>query len=160
MRRILVAAFVLVPLAELLLIVWLGERIDYLNTIGLLLAVSIIGAVLAKREGLAAWRRFKKAVDAGQIPSDEILDGALVLVAAALLLTPGFITDAVGLTLLVPWARRPVKKGVRRAASGLVDRRVVGYQRARAKRVEVVRVENGDEAKVAKTLPEDSKNSE
>jgi UPF0716 protein FxsA len=114
MRRILVSAFVLVLLAELLLIVWLGERIDYLNTIGLLLAVSIAGAVLARREGLAAWRRFRAAVDAGQVPSDEILDGALVLVGAALLLTPGFITDAVGLMLLVPLLRQPVRSGLRR----------------------------------------------
>ena len=71
----------------------------------LLFAVSIFGAALAKRVGIEVWRRFRATLAAGDIPSGEVFDGALVLIAAAILLVPGFITDVIGLLLLVPFVR-------------------------------------------------------
>jgi UPF0716 protein FxsA len=118
---VLLLAFILVPLAELWVIDWVADRLRLLPTLGLLLAVSIVGAWVVKREGRAAWDRFREAL--GQrIPAVEVVDGALVLIGGTLLLTPGFITDAVGLLLVLPPSRAVANRAVRsrvRASFGL-----------------------------------------
>lgn len=91
-----------------------GQSIGALPTIVLMILFSFLGAVIAKREGMAVWRRFRAAMAAGQTPSAEIADGFLVLLGGALLLTPGFLTDALGLTLVFPPTRGVVKRGLRR----------------------------------------------
>lgn len=109
---LLVAAFIVVPLAELYVIIQVGQAIGLLPTILVLLADSILGSLLLRSQGRSVWRRFSEAVQAGRIPHREALDGALVIFGGALLLTPGFLTDVVGLLLLIPptrsWARRLV----------------------------------------------------
>jgi UPF0716 protein FxsA len=109
---LLVIAFVVVPIVELAVIIWVGGQIGALNTIALLLAMSIGGAWLVKREGLAVVRRFRAQLDAGKIPGRELADGVLIVVAGALLLTPGFISDILGMLLLLP----PVRSAVRAVA--------------------------------------------
>ena len=110
----LVVLFILVPIAELYVIIQLGHAIGVLNTLGLLVLISFAGAWLMKREGLSTLRRAQRQVDAGVVPGRELVDGALILLAGALLLAPGFITDAVGLLLLLPPVRAVVRAGVRR----------------------------------------------
>lgn len=102
-----------VPLVELFLIVVVAESIGGLNTFALLVLISIGGAVLLKREGLATWRRVQAALREGRMPTDEVSDGALVLFGGALLLTPGFFTDAIGLLLLLPGSRALAKRALR-----------------------------------------------
>ncbi|MBW3588149.1 MAG: FxsA family protein [Actinobacteria bacterium] len=123
MGTVLAVVFIVVPIVELAVIVAVADWIGGLETIALLLAVSLAGAVLAKREGLGVYRRFRSALGRGEIPSAEITDGFLVLFGAALLLTPGFVTDALGLLLLAPLTRSHVKRHVWKAASGWVRRR-------------------------------------
>ena len=118
----LLLLFTLVPLAELALLLWIGGRIGLLATVTLILVTGALGAALARRQGLATWRRFQEALAAGRLPGRELLEGLLILVAAALLLTPGVLTDAAGFLLLVPPARRWI---VRRADLGLRGRLVV-----------------------------------
>jgi UPF0716 protein FxsA len=101
----LAVLFVLVPLAELAVIIAVGNAIGFLATLLTLLAFSLFGAWLARREGLAAWRRLQLAWVGGRMPTREVADGAIILLAGALLLTPGFLTDLVGLALLVPATR-------------------------------------------------------
>jgi UPF0716 protein FxsA len=120
MVPILVAAFILVPLAELAVLIAVGDYIGLLPTLVLLLVVSVAGAWLAKREGLAAWRRFQLAVADGRVPTVEVADGAMILLAGALLLTPGFLTDVVGILLLLP----PTRAMARRLAPRLAARRL------------------------------------
>jgi UPF0716 protein FxsA len=113
--------FIVVPFAELAVIILVGKSIGVLATLLLLLVCSFTGAWLAKREGLAAWRRLQLALAAGRVPTREVADGAIVLLAGALLLTPGFLTDAVGLLLLVPASRALARRlvpalAMRRAA--------------------------------------------
>jgi len=110
--------FVLVPLLELALLVWIGERVGLLPTVALVVVTGILGAALARRQGLAAWRRFRAALAAGRPPHREIVEGLLVLVAGAVLLTPGLLTDAAGFLLMVP--------AVRRRAARWIGRRVTG----------------------------------
>ena len=123
MGTVLAVVFIVVPIVELAVIVAVADWIGGLETIALLLAVSLAGAVLAKREGLGVYRRFRSALGRGEVPSSEITDGFLVLFGAALLLTPGFVTDALGLILLAPFTRPYVKRHVWKAASGWVRRR-------------------------------------
>jgi UPF0716 protein FxsA len=106
---LLVLLLVVVPVAEFSALIWVAQQIGILPMLVLLFAVSIFGAALAKRVGIEVWRRFRATLAAGDIPSGEVFDGALVLIAAAILLVPGFITDVIGLLLLVPFVRSMVK---------------------------------------------------
>src|SRR4029453_13810914 len=96
MVPILAIAFILVPLAELAVLIAVGDWIGLVPTLVLLLVVSVAGAWLAKREGLAAWRRLQLALTEGRMPTVEVADGAMILLAGALLLTPGFLSDVIG----------------------------------------------------------------
>ncbi len=106
--------FLVLPIAELAVILQVGQLIGPWYTIVLLLAVSAAGAWLVKREGLGVIRRFRRQLDAGAIPGKELADGVLILFAGALLLTPGFITDCVGLLLLMPPVRAVIRASVLR----------------------------------------------
>jgi UPF0716 protein FxsA len=106
---LLLLLLVVVPVAEFGALIWVSQLIGILPMLVLLFAVSIFGAALAKRVGIEVWRRFRATLAAGDVPSGEVFDGALVLIAAAILLVPGFITDVIGLLLLVPFVRSMVK---------------------------------------------------
>jgi UPF0716 protein FxsA len=111
---LLLLLLIVVPLAELYVIVQVAHLIGLVQTLVILLAVSIAGAWLLKREGAAAWRRVREATERGEMPATQVADGALVLLGGALLMTPGFITDAFGLLLLVPAVRVALRGGIRR----------------------------------------------
>jgi UPF0716 protein FxsA len=104
--------FLIVPIVELAVIVQVAGGIGVLNTIALLIAVSILGAWLVKREGVGVLRRVQAALQRGQLPHRELVDGALVMLAGALLLTPGFLSDVVGVLLLIPPTRAVVRTAV------------------------------------------------
>jgi UPF0716 protein FxsA len=129
----LVIVFVVVPLVELAVIIEVGSRIGVLDTIGLLLLVSIVGAYVVKRQGISVWRRMRAQAAAGQVPGMELVDGACVLAAGLLLVFPGFVTDALGLLLLVPPVRSIVRGMVRRRFRSTVTviQPVVSYRRDR-----------------------------
>ncbi len=117
MVGVLAVLFLLVPLAELYVIIQVGQAFGALNTIGLLILVSVVGAWLAKREGMGVWRRFQRQVGAGAVPGREIADGVMILFAAALLMTPGFLTDVLAISLLLPPVRAAVRAVVLRRAA-------------------------------------------
>lgn len=108
----LFAAFVIVPLVELVLLLRLAEATSMMTTIMIVVVTGLIGSYLARREGLMAWRRFQLALGEGRMPSVEIQDGLMVIFAAALLLTPGLLTDALGFTLLMPLGRNLIRRFV------------------------------------------------
>jgi UPF0716 protein FxsA len=114
----LVLLFIVVPIVEIYVIIQVGQAIGALWTIALLVADSILGSVMMRSQGRAAWRRFNDAVAAGRVPAREVLDGVLVIFGGALLLTPGFVTDIFGLLFLLP----PTRAAIR----GLLVRRVAG----------------------------------
>lgn len=133
-----------VPLVELFLIVVVAERIGGLNTFALLVLISIAGAVLLKREGVAAWRRVQAALREGRVPAEEVTDGALVVFGGALLLTPGFFTDAIGLSLLLPGSRAVAKRGLRKIFGILALKRLgpVGAAATAGRKIYSARVTN------------------
>lgn len=101
--------FIAVPIAELYVIIQVGQLVGVLPTIGLLVLDSILGALLLRHQGRAAWGRFNEALRAGRPPARETLDGALVILGGALLLTPGFLSDILGLVLLLPPTRAAIR---------------------------------------------------
>ena len=111
---VLVVLFIVVPIAELYVILQVGHVIGIPETILVLLLVSVLGAWLAKREGLGVWRRIRAQLDAGHVPGAELVDAFLILLAGALLLTPGFLTDVVAIVLLIPPTRALVRRTARR----------------------------------------------
>jgi UPF0716 protein FxsA len=118
---LLVIAFIIVPIAELAAIIWVGTQIGVLPTIAILIIDSIVGSLLMRHQGRAAWRRFNLALQERRPPAKEVVDGALVIFGGALLLTPGFITDFLGLFLLVP----PTRAVVRRTLMGWFGKRFI-----------------------------------
>jgi UPF0716 protein FxsA len=111
---ILVVVFVVVPIVEIAVIIQVGSAIGVVPTIVLLIGISVLGAWLAKHEGFVVLARTRRQLEAGRIPSNELIDGVLVLAGGILLLTPGFITDIVGLVLLFPVTRAGIRAFVRR----------------------------------------------
>lgn len=105
MAPVLFVAFIVVPLLEIYLISQVGRLIGLPLTLGVLLLVSVLGAVVVKREGVRAWRAVRHSMAMGRVPGREMADGALVLVGGVLLLTPGFLTDAMGFLLVLPTTR-------------------------------------------------------
>jgi UPF0716 protein FxsA len=116
----LVAIFIVVPLAELYVILKVGDAIGAVWTILLLAADSVLGSLLLRAQGRSVWRRFNDALGVGRMPHREVLDGVLVIFGGAFLITPGFITDIVGLILLIP----PTRALVRRMLVRRLGRRV------------------------------------
>lgn len=117
MVGVLVLLFLVVPLAELYVIIQVGQAFGALNTIALLILISAAGAWLVKREGMSVWRRFQRQVDSGAVPGKEIADGVMILFAGALLMSPGFLTDVVGIALLLPPVRAVVRGVLMRQAA-------------------------------------------
>jgi UPF0716 protein FxsA len=115
-----VALSIVVGVVEISVIIQVGQWIGFLNTVGLLLLVSLLGAWLVKRQGLGVVARIREQRSAGRLPAAEVFDGALILVAGVLLVIPGFVTDALGLLLLVP----PIRAVARRFLARRVLREV------------------------------------
>jgi UPF0716 protein FxsA len=113
--------FLLVPIAELYVIYQVGDAIGILWTFLLLAVDSLLGSFLLKSQGRSVWRRFNDNLAQGRVPHREVIDGVLVIFGGAFLITPGFLTDIVGLVLLVP----PTRSVVRRFLVRRLGRRVV-----------------------------------
>ena len=118
---VLALLFLLVPVAELYVIYQVGDAIGVLWTFLLLAADSLLGSLLLKSQGRAVWRRFNDNLAQGRMPHREVIDGVLVIFGGAFLITPGFLTDIVGLTLLIP----PTRAIVRRFLVRRLGRRVM-----------------------------------
>jgi len=117
----LIGLFIAVPILELYVIIKVGGLIGVLPTLVLLFGMSLLGATLLRHQGRGAWQRFNRALAERRFPGREVADGLLITIGGALLLTPGFITDAVGLLLLIP----PTRALARRLLQAWVARRFV-----------------------------------
>src|SRR2546423_1950393 len=107
---LLVVLFILVPIAELYVIIQVGSLIGVLPTLAILLADALLGSFLLRHQGRAAWRRFNEALAEQRFPGKEVADGVMITFGGALLLTPGFITDIFGVVLLLPPTRAVIRR--------------------------------------------------
>jgi UPF0716 protein FxsA len=110
---LLVILFIVVPIAELYVIIQVGQQIGVLPTLALLFADAVLGSLLLRHQGRGAWRRFNEALAARRFPGKEVADGLLIVIGGTLLLAPGFLTDIVGLLLLIP-PTRAIARGLLR----------------------------------------------
>ncbi|MGA8247386.1 MAG: FxsA family protein [Nocardioides sp.] len=122
---VLVGAFVLVPIIEIYVILQVGRAIGAWWTVLLLIADSIVGAWLVAHEGRRAWHALTTALSSGRMPAQELADGALILIGGTLMLTPGFVTDALGILLILP-ITRPAARGL---LTRVVSRRLLDVRR-------------------------------
>ena len=121
MPLLLLLLFVVVPVVEIWVIIQVGQAIGVVPTIVLLLADAVLGTWLFRREGRRTWSAFREALAAGRVPAKEVADGALVIVGGAFLLSPGFVTDAVGLVCVLP----PTRAMLRGTLARVVQRRLL-----------------------------------
>lgn len=116
----LLLLFLIVPVVDLTLLVSVGSRIGLGPTLAIVVVTAVVGSWLARREGVAAWRRVQSRMATGGLPGPELIDGLIILVSGTLLLTPGFLTDVAGLLGLFP----PTRALARRALKGRFERSV------------------------------------
>jgi UPF0716 protein FxsA len=131
MARWLIVAFLLVPILELAVVIQVGQVIGFWPTLALLVAESLFGAWLVKREGRRAWHNVRTILSEGREPDIALTDAGLVLVGGTLLLTPGFVTDIAGFACVLPITRPLMRRGVTRLIRRSRDPARVRLVRAR-----------------------------
>ena len=124
MGLILLAAFIGVPLLEIAVFIQVGEVIGLWPTLGTVVATAVAGTWCLRAQGLATLARARSQVSQGALPARELFDGACLLVAGALLLTPGFVTDSVGFLLFMPPVREALRKALSQHLEGRMESRV------------------------------------
>lgn len=117
----LLLPFTLVPLIELALLIKLGQLTSLGTTIMVVILTGVLGAALARREGLKTWLRIQEQLRQGTAPTDELVNALLILIAAAVLITPGLLTDLLGFGLLIP----PIRNRVRQRLTRYFSSRIV-----------------------------------
>lgn len=121
MGALFVFVFLAVPVIEVLLFIWIQDRIGLPWTLAGIVITAVIGASLVRSQGISVWSKFQNELATGGLPARQIAHGAMVLVGGALLLTPGYLTDAVGFSLMIP----AVREGIRRLGARYVSRRTI-----------------------------------
>ncbi|MDZ7685978.1 MAG: FxsA family protein [Gammaproteobacteria bacterium] len=115
-------AFIVVPIVEMIILIEVGGIIGALPTVGLVVLTATLGIWLLRLEGTATLARVQARLDRGELPETELLEGIMLLIGGALLLTPGFVTDTIGFACILPGLRRPI-------ARWIIRRGVLGYHR-------------------------------
>lgn len=118
----LIGLLILIPLLDLFLLIKVGSILGFVWTLVLVILVGVIGAWLAKRQGIRIWRQIQLDLSYGNIPGNEMLDGALIFAGALLLLTPGFLSDLLGIGFLLPVSRRPMREALKIQLRRMLDR--------------------------------------
>lgn len=123
----LLALFLITPVVELALLIQMGDWIGFWPTIAIILVTGLAGTYLARREGLSAWHRFNERLQGGGLPGQELLDGVIILIAGALLITPGVLTDVVGFMGLLPPTRHLLRGYLSRRVQKAAERGSVRF---------------------------------
>ncbi len=124
--RFLLPLFIITPIIEMVLLIKVGQWIGVVPTVGMVLLTAVVGLSLLRRQGLSTLLRANQKIEQGGLPAQEMVEGILLAIGGALLLTPGFFTDAVGFYCLLPFTRKPLvqyllKRGMFMATSAMGD---------------------------------------
>ena len=119
-------AFTIIPVSEIYILIAIGGQIGILPSIGLVILTGIVGASLARSQGLQTLGRIRESFQQGVVPGEELLNALLIAIAGIVLLTPGFLTDAVGLFLLIPTTRTLCREWLKRRMELIYAQRNVG----------------------------------
>lgn len=123
--RIFIAIFIIIPVVEIAIFLWIGQHVGTSWTLFLIAATALVGAWLAKRQGMQVIRLAQVQIQNRDMPSEAILDGLCVLIGGILLIFPGFATDFAGLLLMVPWTRKILKTWLKWWFANLIRKRAV-----------------------------------
>ena len=139
----LLLLFLAIPFVELALLLFLADRTSWWFTLALVILTSVTGAWLIRSQGWRVWTRIRSELAAGQVPTDSLLDAALIFVAGALLITPGVLTDLVAIFLLIPPTRRFARQRLLAWLRARFQLHTVAYRESSAepKRSEVINVQ-------------------
>ncbi|MCD4780998.1 MAG: membrane protein FxsA [Candidatus Omnitrophica bacterium] len=118
----LVLLFTVVPAIELVLLIKVGSYIGAINTLLIIVFTGVLGAYLARMQGFIVLQKIQKNINKGVMPSEELMDGVMILIGGIVLLTPGFITDFIGFSLLIPLTRLVIKKYLRVHIENMIRR--------------------------------------
>jgi UPF0716 protein FxsA len=132
----LIALFIIIPIAELYVILKVGDLIGIVPTLALLVADSLLGSWLMRSQGRSVWRRFQETMQSGRVPHREVLDGVFVIFGGAFLITPGFLTDIVGVLLLLPPTRSLFRRWLLRRGGRFMGISIATGRRGPAPRVD------------------------
>ena len=117
----LLLIFIITPLLEMSILIELGKRFGTWHTIGIIVLTGLIGASLAKTQGLQVYRNLTESLHNGQLPHNHLIEALLLLIGGALLITPGVLTDIVGFTLVLPWTRKLVRERLKAHFQGRIS---------------------------------------
>ena len=123
--RVLILLFILIPAAEIAVLLLSGNTIGVWPTVALLIATGVLGSYLAKKQGMDTLRKVQEQLQYGRMPGDEILDGICILLGGVLLLSPGFLSDIFGLLLLLPPSRAALKPIILKMLKKWMNRRTI-----------------------------------
>lgn len=130
--RTLIGLLLLIPLADALFLVFVGAQIGWIETVLIVVLTGLIGILLVRAEGRNTIVRIQRKLARGDLPTNELMDGALLLIAGAFLLTPGLITDAIGLLLTLPPTRYPIRTALKKwVVTPYLDRQTDGFATGR-----------------------------
>ncbi|MBD3181822.1 hypothetical protein GF312_05995 [Candidatus Poribacteria bacterium] len=118
----LLTLFIITPVLEMAILIELGKLIGTLPTIGIIVITGFVGATLAKSQGIKVYLSIKKSLQNGQLPHDALIDGLLILIGGALLITPGILTDLAGFSFVIPWTRNFVRERLKKHFKGRITR--------------------------------------
>lgn len=118
----LILFFVVIPIIEIAILIKVGTFIGVFNTVLVIVLTGVLGSMLTRLQGFIIFQKINERLSSGIMPSQEILDGSLILIGGLCLLAPGMVGDAVGLTLLIPWTRLLVRKVLILFIQGRIDR--------------------------------------
>ncbi|MDZ7794173.1 MAG: FxsA family protein [Spirochaetia bacterium] len=118
----LILLFTLVPLVELFLLIKIGTIIGALPTVLIVVGTGVLGAYLSRQQGFMVWSRIQREMEMGMFPAEDMLDGLLIFGAGVVLLTPGVITDVIGILILIPFTRLYIREWIKRRLQIMMDR--------------------------------------
>lgn len=127
--KYLLPALILIPAIEIGVFLWLSRLIGVLWVVGLIIATAMLGIFLARYQGMEVFRRAQQQLQRGVPPAEEFLDGIATFIGAFLLIIPGFVLDAAGLLLLIPWTRQRFNKQLKKIIMQLMGRNTIIYRR-------------------------------
>ncbi|NBF39510.1 MAG: FxsA family protein [Spirochaetes bacterium] len=123
----LAVLFTAIPIVELYILIKIGQMIGALPTIAIVLVTGVVGAGLARQQGARVWYEIQMQMQQGVFPADRLIDGLLLVVAGAVLITPGVLTDILGFAILIPMSRAPIREWVKARLSRMMDRGTIHY---------------------------------
>ncbi|HJN45366.1 MAG: membrane protein FxsA [Acidobacteria bacterium] len=126
----LLLLFIAIPVIELFLLIEIGQRVGTLTTVGIIIATGLVGASLARQQGMSTLARLRADLAASRLPAEPIVDGVLILVAAAVLITPGLLTDVAGFLCLIPAFRQLVRRYLKQTFERAVREGTIGIPQA------------------------------